>query len=74
LLQIVNSIPDENEIVFLFGHNPGFTYFLNYLTASNINNIPTCGIAQIEFENDSWKEVSRETGTMKNFFYPKKLD
>lgn len=74
LLQIVNSIEDENETVFLFGHNPGFTDFLNYLTEANIPNIPTCGIAQIEFENDSWKEVSRETGVMKNFYYPKKLE
>jgi len=72
LLKIVNSIDDENEIVFMFGHNPGFTELLGYLTEANIPNIPTCGIAQIEFENDSWKEVSRETGNLKRFEYPKK--
>jgi phosphohistidine phosphatase len=74
LLQIINSLADENETVFLFGHNPSFTEFLGYLTEAYISNIPTCGIAQIEFENDTWKEVSRETGTMKNFFYPKMFE
>lgn len=56
---------------FFSEHNPGFTEFLGYLTEANISNIPTCGIAQIEFDSESWKEISRETGTMKNFFYPK---
>jgi phosphohistidine phosphatase len=74
LLQIINSLDDENETVFLFGHNPGFTDLLGYLTEANISNIPTCGIAQIEFDSESWKEVSRETGTMKNFFYPKMVE
>ncbi len=73
LLKIINSIPDENRVVFLFGHNPGFTDLLNYLTDGNISNIPTCGIAKIEFDADSWKEISGGTGILKMFEYPKKL-
>lgn len=74
LLQIINSLDDENETVFLFGYNPGFTDLLGYLTEANISNIPTCGIAQIEFDSESWKEVSRETGILKSFEYPKKYN
>lgn len=73
LLQIVNQIENEQNIVFLFGHNPGFTDFANYLTGENISNIPTCGIVQINFEIDDWKEVSKDLGTLIRFEYPKKF-
>lgn len=73
LLQLVNQIDNQNQIVFLFGHNPGFTDFLNYLTGENISNIPTCGITQINFEINDWKEVSKDLGTLIRFEYPKKF-
>jgi phosphohistidine phosphatase len=72
LLHIVNEIEDKNKNVFLFGHNPGFTDFLNYLTGDVIENIPTCGIAEIKFDADSWSEISRDTGKLVYFDSPKK--
>lgn len=73
LLKIVNEINDKNKAVFLFGHNPGFTDFLNYLTGENIGNIPTCGIAEINFDVSSWKEISKDLGNLIRFDYPKKF-
>ena len=32
LLQKVNEIPDENNSVFLVGHNPGVSYLAEYIT------------------------------------------
>lgn len=74
LLEIINSIQKEHKTVFLFGHNPTLTDFLNYLTNAGIGNIPTCGVAEIEFSFNSWKEISRETGILKRFEYPKKFE
>jgi phosphohistidine phosphatase len=71
LLKTVCKIKDVHAIVFLFGHNPGLTDFANYLTNGNIYNIPTTGIVKINFDVDSWKEVSRGNGMLSMFDYPK---
>ncbi len=73
LLGIINHVDDNINSLFLFGHNPGFTDFLNYLTGENISNIPTCGIAEIRFDMYSWSEVSKESGKLVRFDYPKKF-
>jgi len=74
LLSIVNKLDDKLERVALFGHNPGFTEFANYLSNSNLHNIPTCGVVLIEFPFEEWKLVSLHTGSMEHFDYPKSPD
>ncbi len=73
LLRIVNSLPDFCDRVMLFGHNPGFTDFADYLTGSGIMNIPTCGICKIVFNTDHWIEVSAHTGHLAYFDFPKRM-
>lgn len=38
----------------IVGHNPGVSDFVNDLTNSTIEDLPTCGIAVIELEMDNW--------------------
>lgn len=71
LLKIVNNLDDKYSRIALFGHNPGFTDFVNYLTGAGIYNIPTCGTVLISFNTDNWKEISHSTGTLTDFDYPK---
>jgi phosphohistidine phosphatase len=73
LLAVINDLPDEYNKVMIFGHNPGFTDLAEHLTKTPIGNIPTCGAVSIEFQVDSWKEVSGETSILKWFIYPKKV-
>ena len=74
LLQIVNDFKNENDYIAMFGHNPGFTDFANYLSDAKIYNIPTSGIVIIAFDVDTWQEVSRHTGNMVLFDYPKNTE
>ncbi len=71
LLALVTSIDKKYDCVMLFGHNPALTDFLNYLTDTNIINIPTCGIAQINFHTHDWREISKDTGELVYFDVPK---
>jgi phosphohistidine phosphatase len=71
LMNVVNAIPDEFETVWMFGHNPGFSYLAEYLTAGEVGDIPTCGVFAIEFELDSWALVSQNTGHKSFYIYPK---
>ena len=69
--KLLKSIKDEKNIVFLFGHNPT----LNMLVEDYIDfydNIPTCGIVKIEFNCNSWKDISPSNANFISFDYPKR--
>lgn len=72
LLQIIRSIDDSNEQAMIFGHNPGFTSLANFLGKRSIDNIPTCGVYCLDFDDLSWSKVGRNKGTVRFFDYPKK--
>lgn len=74
LLSIVNGFDDEYETVALFGHNPGITDFANLLSDGHIYNMPTCSVAIIDFDLDSWALISSGTGNLAVFDYPKNGD
>ncbi|WMJ73535.1 histidine phosphatase family protein [Cytophagaceae bacterium ABcell3] len=71
LLSLVNNLDNKYTEVAIFGHNPGFTWFAEYLTKDEINNIPTCGAISIRIDVDSWEEVSGGLGYTNWFIYPK---
>jgi phosphohistidine phosphatase len=74
LLNVVNDLDDQADFVALFGHNPGLTDFANYLSNSNIYNMPTCSMVMIAFSCENWSEVSADTGEIVFFDYPKNGD
>ncbi len=58
----------------MFGHNPGFTDFANYLTDADIYNIPTSGVVVISFDVDDWAEISHHSGKVLLFDFPKSTE
>lgn len=73
LVNVVTGIDDKYRCVVLVGHNPGLTNLCNYLSDTGIDNLPTCGMAQIEFDADTWKAVTMYGGKLVSFDYPKKV-
>ncbi|WAC39322.1 SixA phosphatase family protein [Pedobacter sp. SL55] len=71
LLQVINRFNDDFNSIALFGHNPGLTNLVNYLTDGQIANMPTCSAVVIEFPFDEWKLISSNTGNLVLFDYPK---
>ena len=74
LLELVQNQDDLNKSIMLFGHNPTFTSFVNFLTSSNIMNVVTCGVVRIDFECSSWTEIDFGSGRLAYYEYPKKYD
>ena len=72
LFNITRNIPDRFKTVFLYGHNPGFTYFANSLGNLNIDNVPTTGIVGFEF-SETWEKIKEGSGKLLLFDYPKKV-
>ena len=71
-LSVIQSAPDSVNKLMLYGHNYGITYFANHISASDIDNIPTCGVVRIDFDAESWKEIDNKKGKLIFFEYPKK--
>ncbi|MBK7105285.1 MAG: histidine phosphatase family protein [Ignavibacteriae bacterium] len=72
LMRIIYSLSDEIESIMFFGHNPTFTQISNYLSDKFIENIPTSGFVQINFDLDTWKKIDGKSGEQILFEYPKK--
>ena len=71
LLSVVNQFDDQEDMIAMFGHNPGFTDFANYLSNLGIDNMPTCSVVILEFPFDEWKMISSGTAKVLLFDYPK---
>ncbi len=71
LLEVVNNLDESSNFTALFGHNPGITGLVNYLSNQEISHLPTCGMALIKFPFDQWKMVSSGTGELVFFDFPK---
>lgn len=69
-VKVINSLPDEYDFIGIVGHNPGISQILYYLT-SQLKEMPTCAVAVITFENDTWQSISEEDGKLVHFDSPK---
>lgn len=72
----ISSLPDDAEIAMVVGHNPGLTDLVQQWNASkgsSVNSLRTCGFVQMDFQTDSWSEVSSVLGETKLDLRPKDL-
>ena len=69
-LDIVRAITNYKSIMFV-GHNPAVTMLINQISDANIDNMPTSGVAIIDFDVNNNIENS---GALVEFVYPKKLN
>lgn len=72
-LELIEETDDSLNKIMLFSHNPGITYFANYLSGSNIENIPTTGIVRIDLPVKSWKDIINTKGELMFFISPKMI-
>ncbi len=70
LLEVVNNLPDKYNFIGLIGHNPGIAQLIDYLT-SELKEVHTSTIAVIEFEVDSWNEITQDSGKLIYYSSPK---
>lgn len=73
ILSLITTFPDHWNKVLLFGHNPTMTELANLFGNNEdwIDNIPTCGISQVEAGIQTWKQFSPESAQRKALYAPK---
>jgi len=72
VISIIRELDDAIDCVMLVGHNPTFTDLINALSVSQIENVPTCGMAVLRFPTDTWSKIGQVQGELLDFDYPKK--
>jgi phosphohistidine phosphatase len=55
----------------IVGHNHAFTSIANMMGSTYMDNLPTCGFVIIQFEEDSWENIS--VGTTLKTIFPRHL-
>ena len=72
LVQVVSELTDEKHTAILIGHNPGMEELLTFLTGES-RNMPTCALAKIQLEIESWKSLKPGKGSLEWFITPNEL-
>jgi phosphohistidine phosphatase len=70
LLKTIKKVDEKYDSIMMFGHNPGLTLLNNHISNHYIDNIHTCGIVALEFDN-KWNEIDKNTCNFLFFEYPK---
>ena len=70
-VEVIRTLPEDARHVLCFGHNPGLTHFYNIFSPNPVENIPTCGIFDMDFEVDDWKELAQARPRSVSYDYPK---
>ena len=70
----LRQAPDSADFVFVFGHNPTFTYIANAIAGVSIDNVPTCGIVHAQLFISSWKDFRPDIAGFIGFHYPKQFN
>ncbi len=71
VLSFLKDLDASLTTVAIFGHNHAFTYLANTLGNSYIENLPTSGLVQIEFDIEDWMLIQK--GVTTKIIFPKQL-
>ncbi len=71
ILQFIKELDNELKTVIIFGHNHAFTHIANSLGNTYIENVPTSGLVQLQFDVENWASIER--GTTEKTIFPKEL-
>lgn len=61
LVQVVSEVDSGVTSLMLVGHNPSVTLLANQFLHEPVNEIPTSGLVILQFQADSWNDISKST-------------
>ena len=71
VIAFIRNLPDSCSDIAIFGHNHAFTSISNIFGSIFIDNLPTSGLVKINFDVDSWSDISH--GETELILIPKAL-
>ncbi len=72
IIERLQSLDEEVRSAMVFGHNPGLTSLYNHFSEEYLDNLPTCGIFELECSG-KWSEMDPSNTSAKQLLYPKQF-
>lgn len=72
IIDLLSGVKNETLSVAVVFHNPSITILGNLLASIEIENVPTCGVVALEYENRNWRDLEVGSCRLLDFDYPKK--
>ena len=73
LENFIFSLKSSAQYIQLIGHNPAFTQFVNNHSKISVENIPTCGMVILQWDNaNNWSGIQHEKARLLLFDVPKR--
>ncbi len=69
--EFISELDDALNTVMIFGHNNALTNIVNTIGNSYIDNVPTSGLVQINFNDNNWASV--KNGVTVKTIFPKQF-
>ena len=73
MVAAISQLEDLFHTVMIVGHNPSVTLLLEYLTHETVGSFTPASCAWVQFDCNSWKEIIKGTGSLKDYYYPGKV-
>ncbi len=73
VLQVVRETDATVKSLVVIGHNPSLTHFVHFLIPESIPEMPTTGVAWLEFESTDWEIYSTTRAVLRHFITPKTI-
>ncbi len=72
IADVISEVDKSVNSLMIVSHNPGLTEVADNLTGKVTDNIVTSAIFSIDFDTDSWKNISKKNARIGFYEYPKK--
>ena len=70
--EVIGKTANDANTVAVFSHNPGITSFVNELTLTKIDNMPTCAVFAVKADCKNWQDFRTAKKNFWFFDYPKR--
>ena len=71
VMRTIKTLDNNLDSVMIVGHNHALTSIVNMLGDRYIENVPTCGFAMLQFEENKWSDIT--TGKTVKTIFPRDL-
>ena len=74
--EIINNIKcydEQYNSAMIIAHNPGLTNLINEISDISLDNLPTTGLVEINFDCTKWSDISTDNSTVVDIKLPKQL-
>lgn len=70
-LSVINTIDEEINCAFVFGHNDTMHETVNYFLQNRLEDFPTCSVAALELQADNWQNIYGLKANLLMHWHPK---